>query len=89
MGKKASAYTKSRLSGKSVALEFETKKRGKYGRLLAYVILDGNNFNIELVRTGWSKYYTKYGNSENHHSAFLSAEKIAKKAGLNIWINQN
>lgn len=85
MGKKASAYTKSRLTGQSVNLEFETKKRGKYGRLLAYVILDGENFNIELVQKGWSKYYTKYGISENHHSAFLSAEKAAKKKGLNIW----
>jgi len=44
MGKKASNYTKSRLSGKYIDLIFEKKKRGKYGRLLAYVIINGNNF---------------------------------------------
>ena len=49
LGKQASDYTKKRLSGKFVSLEFEEKKRGKYGRLLAYVILDKKNFNLELV----------------------------------------
>lgn len=85
MGEKASAYTKHRLAGQSVDLELESKKRGKYGRLLAYVILDGENFNIELVRKGWSKYYTKYGNSKKHHSEFLGAEKEARAQGLNLW----
>jgi micrococcal nuclease len=85
MGRKASEYTHKRLSGKYVSLEFEKRKRGKYGRLLAYVILDGNNFNLELVKKGWSPYYTKYGNSEKHHSEFGSAEKEARTNGLNIW----
>ena len=87
MGLKASAYTKKRLSGKFVDLEFETRKRGNYGRLLAYVILAGENFNIELVKNGWSKYYIKYGKSEKHHSEFSLAEKSAKAAKLNIWVS--
>ena len=54
MGKVASDYAKSRLSGKSVYLEFEGgRRRGNYGRLLAYVILNGQNFNLELVRQGF------------------------------------
>ncbi|WP_394699454.1 thermonuclease family protein [uncultured Desulfobacter sp.] len=56
-----------------------------YGRLLAYVILDGKNFNLELVRQGWSKYYTKYGKSEKYHSDFLIAENEAMHERLNIW----
>ena len=40
---------------------------------------------IELVKKSWSPYYTKYGNSEKHHSEFVSAEKEAKKDSLNIW----
>lgn len=43
MGRKASAYTKARLIDKTVDLEFESKLRGKYGRLLAYVIVNGKN----------------------------------------------
>jgi len=50
MGRKASGYTKKRLTGQSVDLELEAKTRGKYNRLLAYVILDGVNYNLELVR---------------------------------------
>lgn len=86
MGIKASNYTKSRLTGKTVDLEFEgQRKRGNYGRLLAYVLLDGHNFNVELVRNGWSPYYTKYGTSEKHHDEFLAAEREAKAKRLNIW----
>ncbi len=47
MGKAASDYTKKRLEGKYVDLEFEGAFRGRYGRLLAYVIVDGVNFNLE------------------------------------------
>ncbi len=68
-----------------VSLEFEGRERGKYGRLLAYVILNGENFNLDLVREGWSPYYTKYGNSENHHAEFLAVEREAREKGLNIW----
>lgn len=85
LGKKASNYTRKRLSGKQVDLAFESQKRGRYGRLLAYVILDGENFNLELVRNGWSNYYTKYGKSPSFHGAFLSAQNQAKKSGLGIW----
>ena len=78
MGKNASAYTNSRLTGQYIDLEFEQRIWGKYGRLLAYVILDGNNYNLELIQEGWSPYYTKYGNSEKHHTEFVFAEKEAR-----------
>jgi micrococcal nuclease len=47
MGKAVSGYAKKRLEGKYVDLEFEGAFRGRYGRLLAYVIVDGVNFNLE------------------------------------------
>lgn len=84
-GKKASDYTKKRLAGKKVDLEFQGRKRGKFKRLLAYVIVDGENFSLELIRVGHSYYYTKYGKSEKHHTQFLAAEKQAKAQRLNIW----
>lgn|GEM_PF-2273278 len=85
MGKAASGYTRARLSGKTICLEFEKKKRGNYGRLLAYVILDGQNFNIELVRQGWSPYYTKYGTSFRFHKNFVAAQKKARSGHRQIW----
>ena len=59
--------------------------RGNYGRLLAYVIIDGVNFNLELVRQGLSPYYTKYGHSERYDAEFIAAEKEARDEGLGIW----
>jgi len=85
MGKVASDYTKKKLNGKYVDLELEGKFRGKYGRLLAYVFVDGRNFNLELVRQGLSPYYTKYGLSQKYDQVFRAAEKQARKNGLKIW----
>ena len=86
MGNVASKYTQKKLIGKSVNLEFEIKKlRGNYGRLLAYVFVDGQNLNLDLVRQGLSPYYTKYGKSEKYDAEFLAAEKQARKEKLNIW----
>ena len=86
MGKVASRYTQKKLIGKSVDLEFEIKKlRGNYGRLLAYVFVDGKNLNLDLVRQGLSPYYTKYGKSEKYDAEFRAAEKQARKEELNIW----
>ena len=85
MGKKASDYTRNRLAGKSISLEFEKKKRGRYGRLLAYVIIKGQNFNLELVEEGWSQYYTKYGNSPTYHDQFSEAQARAWAEKKQIW----
>jgi micrococcal nuclease len=85
MGKVASNYAKERLTGKYVDLEFEGRRRGNYGRLLAYVIVDGDNFNLELVREGLSPYYTKYGLSQKYDKEFREAERYARNHNLNIW----
>ena len=85
LGKVASDYTKKRLTGKYVDLEFEGPFRGRYGRMLAYVFVDGENFNIELVRKGLSPYYTKYGLSQKYDQEFREAERYARKQKLGIW----
>jgi micrococcal nuclease len=86
MGKVASRYTQKKLTSKYVNLEFEIKKlRGNYGRLLAYVFVDGQNLNLDLVRQGLSPYYTKYGKSEKYDAEFRAVEKQARKEKLNIW----
>jgi len=86
MGKVASRYTQEKLIGKYVDLEFEINRlRGNKGRLLAYVFLNGQNLNLDLVRQGLSPYYTKYGKSEKYDAEFHAAEKQARKEKLNIW----
>ena len=88
-GPEASDFTRRALLGKQVRLEFEAPGRpggatDKYGRTLAYVITgDGTNFNLELVRLGYGRAYTKY--PFQHQRAFEKAEKAARKAGLGMW----
>jgi len=86
MGKIASRYTQKKVTGEYVDLEFEIDRlRGNYGRLLAYVFVDGKNLNLDLVRQGLSPYYTKYGKSQKYDAEFRAAEKQARKEKLNIW----
>ena len=57
-GKTASEYTSSKLSGKKVGLEFDVQQRDMYGRLLAYVYLDGKMFNKTLLEEGYANMAT-------------------------------
>jgi micrococcal nuclease len=85
MGKTASNYTKKRLKGRYVDLEFEGPLRGNYNRLLSYIMVDGKNFNLELVRQGLSPYYTKHGLSKKYDQEFRDAERYARNHKLHIW----
>ena len=50
LGKKASNFTKSLVENKRVRLEFDVKRRDRYGRLLAYVYLeDGTFVNAKII----------------------------------------
>jgi micrococcal nuclease len=88
-GPEASDFTRRSLLGKQVRLEFEAPGRpggatDKYGRTLAYIITsDGTNFNLELVKLGYGRAYTKY--PFKYQRAFEEAEKAARKAGLGMW----
>ena len=60
--------------------------RDVYGRLLCHVLLpDGTDFNLRLVREGWSPYFVKYGYSRICHEAFRAAEEEARAAKRGIW----
>ncbi|MEK6742270.1 MAG: thermonuclease family protein [Nitrospirota bacterium] len=88
-GPEASDFTRRALLGKQVRLEFESPDRpggaiDKYGRTLAYVITaEGTNFNLELVRLGYGRAYTKY--PFQYQRDFEKAERAARRSGLGIW----
>ena len=83
-GKLASKYTKSKLEGKSVALEFDVQERDKYGRLLAYVYLDGKMFNKTLLEDGYAQVAT-YPPNVKYVDDFLKIEKKAKEINAGLW----
>ncbi len=61
------------------------KHRGNYGRLLCYVNKNCENYNLNMVKEGWSPYFVKYGRSRYYHSEFLEAEKEAQSKNIGIW----
>ena len=84
---RATAALKAKLEQRSVELEFEVAGKpdqDAFHRLLAYVVLDGRNVNVEMVREGWTKFFTKYG--EHRLAAdFRAAEEEARMHEHGLW----
>ena len=70
--------------GKRVVLEFENERKDPYNRELAYVYLDGQNINVEMVRSGWSPFFDRYGVGK-YADDFRAAEREAKRAKRGLW----
>jgi micrococcal nuclease len=83
-GPEAAAYTRSRLDGRTVRLEFDAERRDRFGRLLAYVMVDGHRFNDELLRGGYATLLIIPPNGR-HGRALLDAELEARRAGRGLW----
>lgn len=91
----AKKYFKNQSGGYgTVTIEFDTddafdvcmdKHRDNYGRLLCYIHKGGENYNLKLIREGWSPYFVKYGYSRIYHQEFAKAEVHAQVHNLVIW----
>jgi micrococcal nuclease len=85
-GKEASEFMKHTLIKDTVIeLERGKKDRDKYGRLLAYVWLDGKNINEELLRKGLARVAYVYEPNTKYLDDFKKAEKQAKQQKIGIW----
>ena len=58
--------------------------RGDYDRLLAYVYANGENVNVEMMRRGWTPYWTEYVESR-FAVAFEAAERAARSESRGLW----
>jgi micrococcal nuclease len=83
-GPEAAAYTAGRLTGRRVHLEGDVEARDRYDRRLAYVILDGERFNDELLRLGYAELLVIEPNHA-HARTMLRAELEAKRARRGLW----
>jgi len=83
-GEVASAYTKGRLEGLDVSLEFDAEERDQYGRLLAYVWVDDELFNLTLLREGHAT-VTTYPPNVKYVDLFTAAQSEAREAGRGLW----
>jgi micrococcal nuclease len=83
-GPEAAAYTHRRLQGRAVRLRFDRERRDRYGRLLAYVELDGHRFNDELLTGGYARLLVIPPNGR-HGRAMLDEELAARAARRGLW----
>jgi micrococcal nuclease len=83
-GPQASDFATRELALRRVRLEFDEERMDRYGRLLAYIFLDGSMFNEELVEKGYAQAYP-YPPNTTHAATFAVAQRRARAAGLGIW----
>jgi micrococcal nuclease len=83
-GPEASSFTRHRLLGRRVTLSFDRVRRDPYGRLLAYVEVDGRRFNDELLARGYARLLVIPPNGA-HGRAMLDLELAARAAGRGLW----
>lgn len=91
-GKEASEYSKNQLSGRSIRLEYDLSKRGKYGRLLAYVWYEddhGNwqHFNAELIQKGYAFAYLRY--PFRYREEFRQLQLRAEQEKQGLWKSED
>ena len=74
------------VSGKTVTLEYDTYTSDRFGRVLAYAIVDGKNVAVELARNGLVK-VTIYQDRRKlkYQDELLKAQEEAKQKKRNIW----
>ena len=84
-GDKSDDYAKKVLDGKEVNLVFddEAGKRGYYGRLLAYIEIDGYDFNESLISRGYDRVYDE--GSSSRKTRYLSMQNKVILQGIGLW----
>ncbi|MFC0613022.1 thermonuclease family protein [Scopulibacillus daqui] len=89
-GPEASQLTHHLLDGKTVDLELGLGGgRDKYGRLLAYVYIDGQSVEEELLKRGLARVAYVYPPNTKYVDEYRAIQKEAQRKGIGIWSIEN
>lgn len=84
--KESTEENKKLVEGKTVKLEYDNYKADKFGRILAYIIIDGKNISIELARKGLAQVVVyQHKKPFIYQEQLLNAQDQAKRKKLGIW----
>lgn len=84
-GEEATRFTRERIEGRDVSLQFDAEREDDYGRLLAYAYLsDSSMFNETLLREGCAQVATFPPNTR-YLERFEDAQEEAREAWRGIW----
>ncbi|WP_174875650.1 thermonuclease family protein [Vogesella oryzae] len=78
-GQRAKYALAARVFGRDVTLQ--RQEQDKYGRLVAKVLLDGADINLQQVRAGWAWVYRQYA----REAAYYAAEREARSNLAGLW----
>ncbi len=79
----AGDYLFQKIKDKNVTLKTTSEKYDKYDRLLAYVIFNNANLNLEMVEKGYANYYFPSGRGE-YFDEFYDAWQKCLENGENL-----
>jgi len=80
----AKEFNQGLVGARRARLEFDVQKRDKYNRLLAYVYVDDNMVNLEIVKQGYAMIYT-YPPNVKYTEEFLAAQTQAREDQKGLW----
>jgi len=79
----AKSFLEHLVLGENVTLEFTGDRYDKYNRLLAYVFLDGENVNVNMVENGFANYYF-YSGRDKYSDELEEAWEICIENNINL-----
>ena len=85
-GPEAKERNRELVNSGDLTLEFDVgEKRDKYGRLLAYVYVDGKSIQETLIREGLARVAYVYPPNTRHLTPYEDAQKEAKSNKSGFW----
>lgn len=73
------------VEGRVVTIRLDpAETRDRFGRLLAYLEVDGSLVNVDLVREGYACAFP-FGRTRLHRDEIAEAERVARRAGHGVW----
>lgn len=76
-------------SGKTVVLEKDVDERDKYGRLLAYVYVDGKSVQEALLKQGLARVAYVFVPNVKYVDQYRAIQEEAQRKGIGIWQWEN
>lgn len=84
--KEATEANRKLVEGKTINLEYDNYKGDKFGRILAYVVVNNKNISIELAKKGMAQVVVYQKKKPFIYiDQLLKAQEEAKKKKLGIW----
>jgi micrococcal nuclease len=85
-GEEAGRALANKVQGQNITLQVMDIDR--YKRVVAILVLDGRDINLEMVREGWAWAYRQYLDRP-HSSGYIQAEELARKERRGLWRQSN